>query len=209
MDLQNYEKYFILKNLKINESYGKIFCFIDFANVNNWFEKDTQTWDNELISDDKKINIDLEKLKNFVYLFSEKAMIYYGEDLDNQKSLKFTYLIRKIFGKRRVVTKKLQKIRHYFKSEEGGECLEIRKCNFDVEISVDAIKMLNHYDTFCLFSGDVDFVYLNNFLKGKRKKIIIVKAGYITKELRASADLIVNAQNIKEKITRLKNKGLT
>ena len=34
---------------------------------------------------------------------------------------------------------------------------------FDVEISVDAVKMIDHYDTFCIFSGDADFVYLNNF----------------------------------------------
>jgi uncharacterized LabA/DUF88 family protein len=59
-----------------------------------------------------------------------------------------------------------------------------RKCNFDVEISVDVIKMINYCDTFCIFSGDADFVYLKNFLKKQEKKIIIVKGEYITGKLK-------------------------
>lgn len=217
MDLQNFEKEFIKKNLNINESYGDIFCFIDFANVNNWFEKDNQ-WDRKAISSNQKININLEKLKNFVDLFSKKTFIYYGEDSGNSNSLDFTYAIRKIFGKKVVRTKDLQKIKHYFEVGESisGEhiqidkkrspYLEIRKCNFDVEISVDAVKMMKHYDTFCIFSGDADFVYLNKFLRKENKEVIIFKGGYITKELKESADLIINAQEIKEKITKLKTK---
>jgi len=217
MDLQNFEKEFIKKNLDINESYGDIFCFIDFANVNNWFEKDNQ-WDRKAISSNQKININLEKLKNFVDLFSKKTFIYYGEDSGNSNSLDFTYAIRKIFGKKVVRTKDLQKIKHYFEvgesisgehiqiDKKGSPYLEIRKCNFDVEISVDAVKMMKHYDTFCIFSGDADFVYLNKFLRKENKEVIIFKGGYITKELKESADLIINAQEIKEKITKLKTK---
>jgi len=217
MDLQNFEKEFIKKNLDINESYGDVFCFIDFANVNNWFEKDNQ-WDRQAISSNQKININLEKLKNFVDLFSKKILIYYGEDSGNSNSLDFTYAIRKIFGKNFVKTKDLQKIKHYFEvgesisgkyiqiDKKGNPYLEIRKCNFDVEISVDAVKMMKHYNTFCIFSGDADFVYLNKFLRKENKKVIIFKGGYITKELKESADLIINAQEIKEKITKLKTK---
>ena len=113
------------------------------------------------------------------------------------------------------MTKDIQKIKHYIEIEEqatakniltdesGKQYLEIRKCNFDVEISVDAVKMIDHYDTFCIFSGDADFVYLNNFLKKKGKKIIIIKAGYITTKLRESADLVINAQNIKKHIAKI------
>jgi uncharacterized LabA/DUF88 family protein len=63
--------------------------------------------------------------------------------------------------------------------------------------------MINHYDTFCIFSGDADFVYLNNFLKKRGKNIIIVKGGYITSKLRKTADLIINAQNIKKHIAKI------
>ncbi|MDD4358591.1 MAG: NYN domain-containing protein [Candidatus Pacebacteria bacterium] len=106
-----------------------------------------------------------------------------------------------------MVTKDLQKIKHRInEGDKKRKYLEIRKCNFDVEISVDAIKMLKYYDTFCIFSSDADFTYLNKFLKSKKKKVIIVKGGHITRDLRNTADLIINAQDIKEKITRIKTK---
>ncbi|PJE64886.1 MAG: hypothetical protein COU90_00270 [Candidatus Ryanbacteria bacterium CG10_big_fil_rev_8_21_14_0_10_43_42] len=123
--------------------------------------------------------------------------------------------MRKIFGKKNVETKDVQKIKHYFEIDEpkpekyvetdndGKKYIEIRKSNFDVEIAVDAYKMLEHYDTFCIFSGDADFVYLNNFLKKKGKKVIIVKGGHILSKLRESAHLIINAQNIKRHIAKI------
>lgn len=215
MDLQDLKKQLIRGELEIVEDYGRIFSFIDFSNVNKWFENDNQDWNNKLLSVDEKISIDLEKLKLFADIFSNRVRSYYGEDPKNQGSLSFTYVMRKIFGKRDVVTKDLQKIKHYFEigeqkpakylatDEDGKNYVEIRKSNFDVEISVDAIKMLEHYDTFCIFSGDADFVYLNNFLRKKGKKIIIIKGGYITTKLRESANLVINAQNIKKHIAKI------
>lgn len=215
MDLQDLKKQVIYSELEITKDYGKIFSFIDFSNVNKWFEHDNQDWNNKLLANNEKLSIDLEKLKSFGDIFSERVRIYYGEDPKNEKSLNFTYAIRKIFGKRDVMTKDLQKIKHYIelgeqhnknhinKDKDGKNYVEIRKCNFDVEISVDALKMLGHYDTFCIFSGDADFVYLNNFLRKKGKKVIIIKGGYITTKLRESANLIINAQNIKKHITQI------
>ncbi len=215
MDLEEFKKDFIRKELEITEDYGKIFSFIDFSNVNKWFENDNQDWNNKLLNDSEKISIDLGKLKSFSDIFSERTRIYYGEDPKNSGSLRFTYVLRKIFGKRDVQTKDLQKIKHYFETgeqvparyvetdENGKNYIEIRKSNFDVEISVDAIKMMEHYDTFCIFSGDADFVYLNNFLKKKGKKIIIAKGGFILSKLRESADLIINAQNIKKHVAKI------
>jgi len=215
MDLQDLKKKFIRDELGITEDYGIIFAFIDFSNVNKWFENDTQNWDNKLLTEGEKLTIDLEKLKSFTDVFSERSRIYYGENPKNPKSLSFTYVMRKIFGKRDVMTKDLQKIRHYFEGgeqmpekyvetdTEGKKYIEIRKSNFDVEISVDAIKTPKHYNTFCIFSGDADFVYLNNFLRKKGKRVIIVKGGYILTKLRESADLVVNAQNIKKHIAKI------
>ncbi len=215
MDLQDLKKKFIKDELQITEDYGKIFTFVDFSNVNKWFQNDNQDWENKLLALDEKLSIDLEKLKLFVDIFSERARIYYGENPKNQKSLSFTYVMRKVFGKRDVMTKDIQKIRHYFETGEhipdkyvetdvdGKKFIEIRKSNFDVEISVDALKMLEHYNTFCIFSGDADFVYLNNYLKRKGKKVIIVKGGYILTKFRESADLVINAQNIKKHIAKV------
>jgi uncharacterized LabA/DUF88 family protein len=216
MKLNQFKKAIIREDLDINKKeYGKIFSFIDFANVNKWFQYDNQDWNNKLLADNECLSIDLNKLKNFADIIADKSRLYYGEDPKNQKSLGFTYVVRKIFEKRNVITKDLQKIKHYIESEEklaskiittdedGKKYIEIRKCNFDVEISVDAIKMINHYDTFCIFSGDADFVCLNNFLKKKGKKIIIVKGGYITSKLRKTANLIINAQNIKKYVVKI------
>jgi len=215
MDLQDLKKKFIKDELQITEDYGKVFTFIDFSNVNKWFQNDNQDWENKLLAPDEKLSIDLEKLKSFVDIFSERARIYYGENPKNEKSLSFTYVMRKVFGKRDVMTKDIQKIKHYFETGEhipdkyvetdadGKKFIEIRKSNFDVEISVDALKMLEHYNTFCIFSGDADFVYLNNYLKRKGKKVIIVKGGYILTKFRESADLVINAQNIKKNIAKV------
>lgn len=221
MDLQGLKKQFVCGELEITPEYGRVFSFIDFSNVNKWFENDDQDWNNKLIAANEKIAIDLQKLKDFTNLFSEKTRLYYGEDPKNSGSLNFTYVIRKIFGKRDVMTKDVQKIKHRIKldeiesskhvitDEDGGNYIEIRKCNFDVEISVDALKMIEHYDTFCIFSGDADFVYLNNFLRKKGKNVIVIKGGYITTKLRESAGLVINAQNIKKHIAKVeKNKNL-
>ncbi len=216
MKIEEFKKEVIREELDINvKEYGKIFSFVDFANVNKWFQHDNQDWNNKLLQDDQCLVVNLDKLKNFSDIISNKTRLYYGEDPKNKKSLGFTYVIRKIFGKRNIITKDLQKIKHYIElgedlsskimmtDKEGKKYIEIRKCNFDVEISVDAIKMMNYYDTFCIFSGDADFVYLNNFLKKRGKKIIIVKGGYITNKLRKTADLVINAQKIKKHIAKI------
>ena len=212
MDLEELKKYFIQEELHITKEYGEIFTFIDFGNVNNWFINDKQDSDNKALLDNEKIVIDLKKLKEFACLFSDRVRCYYGEDSKKEASLKFSYAMRKVFGKRNFITKNLQRIKHYLgigeslnkqfiqQDKKGNNYIEIRKCNFDVEISVDVLKMLEHFDTLCLFSGDADFVYLNNFLRKKGKKIILIKAGHITKKLRQSADLVINAQKIKSNI---------
>lgn len=218
MDLQEFKNKFIRDELGIIEEYGRVFSFIDFSNVNKWFENDDRNLENELLAEGERVSIYLEGLKSFADIFSERVRMYYGEDPKNVKSLSFTHATRKIFGKIDVITKDLQKIKHYFEGSEqipvkyvvtdgdGKKYIEIRKSNFDVEISVDAIRMLEHYDTFCIFSGDADFVYLNNFLRKKRKKVIVVKGGFILTKLRESADLVINAQDIKKYITRIEDK---
>ncbi len=94
----------------------------------------------------EKLSIDLQKLKELADIFSTRTRTYYGSDPKNKKSIGFSYVMRKIFGKRDFVEKDLQKIKHYIEPEEkenikfiqtdgnGKDYIEIRKCNFDVEI---------------------------------------------------------------------------
>lgn len=218
MDLDDLKHKIIKEELGITQSFGTIFSFIDFGNVNNWFGNDIYNYDNQFLEKGEKIVIDIKKLHEFTQIFSTKIRLYYGQDIDNAGSIKFIDTLRIFFGKRNIVTKNIQKIKHSIDSKNTSKdvhtkidalnelFLEIRKCNFDVEIAVDASRMLDYFDTFCLFSGDADFVYLNNFLKKKGKKIILIKGGHITLKLRESADLIINAQDIKKYIVRIKQR---
>ena len=49
---------------------------------------------------------------------------------------------------------------------------DIRKANFDVEITYDILEMLNQFDTLVLFSSDSDFDYLIRKLRAKSKIIM-------------------------------------
>ncbi len=219
MDLLEFKKQYVQQELGITEEFGKIFSFVDFGNMNHWFEEDRQTHDSVGLKEDEKLFVDIEKLKHFLSIFSNDSRFYYGFDQHNEKSIWFIQKIESIFGKNRVFTKTMQKVRHYFESKEetlsntrivhhdgDGEYIFIPKCNFDVEISVDAIKIIEHYDTICLLSGDADFVYLLRFLKQKGKKVILIKGGHVVHQLKDISNLVINAQDIKKHIASIKQK---
>lgn len=65
------------------------------------------------------------------------------------------------------------------------------KCNFDVELTIDALDQLPAYDTAILCSGDGDFTKLIRYLKGKGKNAIVVAAGErLSTTLREAANKI-------------------
>lgn len=65
-----------------------------------------------------------------------------------------------------VITKKVKTV----VDDKGGT---FEKCNFDVEIGVDAIKSKGDYDTLILMSGDSDFAYLRKVLVNMGKRVIV------------------------------------
>src|SRR3989338_7718892 len=219
MDLHELKKKTVRDTLKIDDSFGKILAFIDFGNVNHWFEEDRQTHECIALKESEKLVIDILKLKEFLSIFSNDTRFYYGHDPLNQKSVWFIQKAEEIFGKNRVFSKSLQKIRHYLETKgekvsntrvlqhDGqGDFIHIPKCNFDVEISVDAIKTIEHYDTLCLLSSDADFTYLLRFIRQKGKKVILIKGGHVVRQLRDVADIVISAQDIKSHITAIKQK---
>jgi uncharacterized LabA/DUF88 family protein len=219
MELQEFKKQYVKHELGIAESFGKILSFVDFGNVNYWFEEDRQTDENVALKDGEKLVIDILKLKEFLKLFSNDARFYYGHDPMNEKSIWFIQKAEEIFTKIRVFSKPIQKIRHYLETDgeknlntrvirhdDQGDFVYIPKCNFDVEISVDAIKTIEHYDTVCLLSSDADFLHLLRFLKKKGKKVILIKGGHVIHNLKKVADLVINAQDVKKHITTIKQK---
>ena len=220
MDLLEFKQQFIKTELGITDDFGCMATMIDFGNVNHWFEEDRQAADNKALANDEKLVIDLEGLQDFCRLFSEDVRFYYGHDPENKGSIGFIAAAKHVFGRNRVFTKRIQFVRHHLKPEElgantramfadaDGQFVRLPKCNFDVEITVDAIRRMDEYDTLVLMSGDADFVALSRFLKAKEKKIILIKGGHITTGLRDAADLVVNAQKIKKYITMLEKGGI-
>jgi len=212
MDLQEFKQ----KILDIDKNkFGRIFSFVDFGNVNYWYEKDRRDWNDNIIKENQKIVVDIQKLAQFLDIFSEQKRFYYGWHKRIKPSWHIIIWAEKNgFVK---ITKPIQFIKHYLEKAEldnirsrfikedlEGKFIEIPKSNFDVEISVDSIRLLDKYDTFCLLSGDSDFARLAEFLKRKGKKIIIIASGQVFHTLKNLADLYLNAQKIKTFITKIK-----
>lgn len=213
MDISEFKNNFIKEELKIDESYKRILTILDFGNINYWFEKDRQDSENKLLMPDEKLTINLQGLKDFADIFSEDVRFYYGSDKNKTGSVNFISVLKNIFGRNRVFSKQIQYIKHHLNTNEfslntrlvfndkNGDFVIIPKCNFDVEMSVDCMRLIDQYDTLVMFSSDADFVALFRYLRNKGKKVILVKGGNIVSDLRLNTNLIINAQNIKKYIT--------
>jgi len=189
---------FILQNLEIDKNkFGRIFSFVDFGNVNYWFEKYDRSFGGYPLKEKEKLIVEIEKLGNFVDLFSEKKFFYYGIDIKNSASLHIQRKAEKI-ARFRVISKEIQYIKHYLGADEHGAFAIIPKCNFDVELTVDAIRLSDLYDTFVLFSSDSDFARLLGYLKTNGKKIILFYSGHTSSSILTQADLLINASRIRE-----------
>jgi len=202
------------------EQYGKIFTFIDFGNVNNWYTNDVWEWNENKLSKDEMLYVDLIKLANFCDLFSHKKFYYYGFDSEKKISLHLIIKARKHGFK--VVTKPIQWIRHYLvpaeakayktvfkrntKKDRRGVYIHMPKCNFDVEMCLDTVRLVNKYDTICIWTSDNDFSLLLKYLKKMKKKVILVSGGPVRQTLKDQADLYINAQKVKGYICGKKNK---
>ena len=75
------------------------------------------------------------------------------------------------------------------------------KCNFDVELTIDAIDNMDKYDVFSLVSGDGDFEKLIKYLKGKAKKtIVIAPKERLSGKLEKAANVVITLNQIKNDI---------
>ncbi|HEX3663762.1 MAG TPA: NYN domain-containing protein [Rhizomicrobium sp.] len=194
-------------------AFGRALSFIDFANANHWYDGIFTDLDGAALQAGAKVEISLEKLQSFAECLGQDARFYYGLDTANSRSLAFIKAAGHTFGRGRVFTKPIQQIRHDLTPEDTipntrivhtdarGNFVYIPKCNFDVEIAVDALRLLDRYDTICLFSGDADFAALLRYLKRKNKHVILVKGGRITKSLGELADLKIEAADIRPYIS--------
>src|SRR3989344_8711757 len=101
-----------LKNIGIDKViFGKVFTFVDYGNVNYWYENDERDVDGNILNTRQKLIIDIEKLANFVALFSEQKRFYYGWNPRRKKNWHIAIKAEKCgFIK---ITKPMQFIKHY------------------------------------------------------------------------------------------------
>ena len=77
----------------------------------------------------------------------------------------------------------------------------IPKCNFDVEITIDAIDNIYNFDTFILGSGDGDFTPLVGYLKNNGKNVIVFSwRDRLSTDLRKSTPNIIKIGSLKKNI---------
>lgn len=133
------------------------------------------------------------------YLFRDGDLIeirdYCVRHNTNNQNKFFTFLKNNGFT---LITKPLKIIK-----PEDISRGDIRKANFDVEIAVDAMEMINNFDTLVLFSGDSDFDYLLKKLKGKNKNTVVISTKYhISKELIKSSNKYIDLKKLRSLIER-------
>lgn len=166
---------------------GKILVVIDAANLESSV-KSLGWW------------IDYIKLRD---LFDKERLVEIRDycvahNTDNQNKF-FTFLKKNGY---KLITKPL-KIIKALEIERG----DIRKANFDVEITIDVLEMIDKFDTLVLFSGDSDFDYLIKKLRWKGKQVVVISTKHhISKELIESSNKYIELKKLRNLIER-KNKG--
>jgi uncharacterized LabA/DUF88 family protein len=164
---------------------GKVLVVIDAANLESAV-KSLGWW------------IDYIKLRE---LFEKDKLIEIRNycvqhNTDNQNSF-FTFLKKNGY---KLITKPLKIIKAP-EIEKG----DLRKANFDVEITFDIIEMIGQFDTLVLFSGDSDFDYLIRRLRAKEKKVVVISTKYhISKELIENSSKYIDIKRIRSLIERKK-----
>lgn len=147
---------------------GKAVVFIDWANVHGW-EKNL------------KKDISIEKL--FLYLSGHKEVkiigFYFGTDT-NEKSTSFLKKAAETGYK--IITKP---VKYILAGEIDGQKIYLRKCDFDMEVCIDAHKMLGDgFESFVFFTGDGDYAPLYQMLISLRKQVIVIyTSGHLGREI--------------------------
>lgn len=136
---------------------GKTAVFIDASNI--YFSQKTLGW-----------QIDFKKLLTYFKTNTDLSRIafYSAINPENSREQKFHdfldiigYVVRH---------KKIKFIKDAKDEERGGH----HKGNIDVDLTIDAVHLLDSYDSFILLSGDGDFESLLKYLKAHKKRCIVM-----------------------------------
>lgn len=153
------------KRLKLR---GKAAVFIDWANVYGW---------------KKTLKRELDPAKLFAYLKSYPEIsdirFYFGKDT-HPKSVDFLETVELVGYT--VISKP---VKYIFVAVVEGEKIYRRKCDFDMEVCIDAHRALKEgCDSFIFFTGDGDYEPLYKMLIELHKQVIVIyAAGHLGREI--------------------------
>ncbi|HAX97711.1 MAG TPA: NYN domain-containing protein [Candidatus Atribacteria bacterium] len=168
---------------------GNTAVFIDSSNI--YFSQKTIGW-----------RIDFKRLLEYFKQETKLSRIaFYGAiNPENEKEKKFHDFLE-IIGY--VVRHKKIK---FIKDENEGDFGGHHKGNIDVDLTIDAVHLRDSYDSFVLLSGDGDFESLIKYLKGFKKRCVVISTkGSVSIELLRQAKFI-DFKKIRNQI-ELKNKN--
>jgi uncharacterized LabA/DUF88 family protein len=159
---------------------GRMGIFIDEANI--YHSQKTLGWE-----------VDYVKLRNYFSNIGDVSMLNFYTSFQNENK-KQTDFLRKLqdYGYK-IISKQLKIIKN-----NRGQL--IKKGNLDTELALDAYRFKERYETLVLFSGDSDFAYLINLLKG-RKIIIVSTRKHISKELLEISDYYLDLKRLTKDIS--------
>jgi len=113
----------------------------------------------------------------------------------------FAYVVRTKTGEEKPFFNALIKLGFETKVRDLQEFYDgLKKADWDVGITIDAIRISPSVDTIILVSGDGDFIQLVEYLKNQGKKIEIIAFGKTTSlRLQEIADEFTNLEDNLEK----------
>jgi len=161
----------------LEKTKDRTIVIIDFSNMLPWQEE-------------LKWEIGIKELKSLIqhFTYGRKFLrrFYYGSDYGEKDDCEiltpWSEMIRNkaIMNGFEICTKRVKYIKD--KNYKNGY---VKKCDLDVEMSVDLIKEKDNYDKVIIFSGDGDFSYVLRYLKEKFGKeiYVFVARGHLGKEL--------------------------
>jgi len=159
---------------------GKVCIFVDWANVYGW-------------RNSLKRGVDAKKLYKYLRSYKEVKDVnfYFGTDA-NSKSKIFLTAVKRVGFK--VCTKP---VKYILVTTIEGQKVYRRKCDFDMEMCIDAHHALNeNFDSFVFFTGDGDFEPLYKLLLTRNKHVVVIFAdGHLGKEIAEMTKVFKKAIN--------------
>lgn len=179
---------------------GKTAVFIDWANVYGWTKSLKKEVDPKKLFKNLKHYPEIEeinfysgvdkhpkskeflvKVKRIGFSVVSKEVKYIPVSLDSSHFKNISYEIKDSLSSiKNIKTKDVEKILQIL-----SRSVLRRKCDFDMEICIDAHKAIkNNFETFLFFSGDGDFAPLYKLLISLHKQVIVIFAhGHMGKEV--------------------------